>query len=119
MSCVFCAIPEPQWLLSNQHFYVIWDKRPVTDGHALVIAKQHVENYFDLSADVLEALHNLVKQAKAMIEARYHPDGFNLLMNCGAGAGQTVFHFHMHLIPRYKARGPWPLRGFFRGRTIG
>ncbi len=119
MNCVFCSIDPSQWLLHNEHFYVIWDKRPVTDGHALIIARQHVENYFELSPQLLCDLHDLAATARVMIEEKFHPDGFNILMNCGAGAGQTVFHFHMHLIPRYKDGGPWRLRNFFGGRTIG
>lgn len=119
MNCVFCSIPRSQWLLENDHFYVIWDIRPVTEGHALVIAKQHVEDFFQLPSSLLESMHDLAKQARLLIMDRYHPVGFNLLMNCGEGAGQTVFHYHIHIIPRYKERGPWPLRGFFRGKTIG
>jgi len=119
MSCVFCSIPEAKWLLHNEHFYVVWDTHPLAEGHALVIARQHVEDFFDIPPELLPSLHEMVASARDLISARCHPVGYNLLMNCGTAAGQTIFHYHMHIIPRYGRNRRSPVRGFFRRNHIG
>jgi diadenosine tetraphosphate (Ap4A) HIT family hydrolase len=82
---------------------VLRDGFPVTVGHSLVIPKRHVATYFDLSRDELLAIDELLKLTKAELENDDPTiDGFNIGMNCGSTAGQTIFHCHVHLIPRRK-----------------
>lgn len=101
MNCIFCAIPRQDILLENEHFFVIHDHRPVSRGHSLIVSKRHTPDYFEISAEESCALLDITKQTKALLDAKYLPKAYNLTMNCGARAGQTVFHYHMHVIPRY------------------
>ena len=75
--------------------------RHVSPGHALLIPKRHVENWFDATDEERAALMRAVDVARLEIERREQPDGFNIGINVGPAAGQTVFHLHVHLIPRY------------------
>ena len=75
---------------------------PVSPGHALIIPKRHVASYFDLTNHEREAMNVMLQYVRQKVEERYHPDGFNVGNNIGEAAGQSVFHCHMHLIPRYK-----------------
>lgn len=102
MDCPFCRIPEAKRLLENEHFLAIRDIHPVSRGHCLVLAKRHVADFFALNAEEMASLHSICLQLRELLEAEYHPEGFNLAMNCGRAAGQSVFHFHLHFIPRYK-----------------
>lgn len=70
-------------------------------GHALIIPKRHVANYFDLSMDECTAMQALLKVVQTKVEERFHPDGNNIGVNVNAAAGQSVFHVYMHLIPRF------------------
>lgn len=70
-------------------------------GHALIIPKRHVANYFDLSMDECTAMQALLKVVQTKVEERFHPDGYNIGVNVNAAAGQSVFHVYMHLIPRF------------------
>jgi len=101
MSCIFCSIPSDAYLAENAYFYAIGDKSPVTKGHTLIISKRHVQDFFGLLPQEMEAMHNIVNAVKAVIDERYQPEAYNLGMNCGKLAGQTVYHFHLHIIPRY------------------
>jgi diadenosine tetraphosphate (Ap4A) HIT family hydrolase len=100
-ACPFCFLPEERIVLKNDLAIAFFDAYPVTKGHALVIPKRHVEDYFSLTRDELlacdELLHALRLDAMAQDDAI---QGFNIGMNAGAVAGQTVFHCHIHLIPR-------------------
>ena len=75
---------------------------PVSPGHALIIPKRHVASYFDLTNHERGAMNVMLQYVSQKVEERYHPDGFNVGINIGEAAGQSVFHCHMHLIPRYK-----------------
>lgn len=99
--CVFCEIPAGRVFLENEHAYAIRDGFPVTPQHTLVIPKRHVRDYFGLTADELIACNDLINRARAAILAE-DPTvvAFNLGANAGSAAGQTVFHCHIHLIPR-------------------
>lgn len=79
-----------------------FDAFPVNPGHALIIPKRHVADYFDLTEDEVVAMQALLREVKAIVEKRFNPDGYNIGVNVNAAAGQSVFHVHMHLIPRYK-----------------
>jgi len=111
VNCPFCAIPEQSILVQNEHFFAISDRFPVSKGHALIISKRHIENYFELSGAEAAALHELSLKLKDLLQERHHPDAFNLGMNCGQIAGQSVFHFHMHVIPRYSGDKKKAIRG--------
>lgn len=100
-NCIFCNIEKERIILSNKGFYIIKDNFPVSPGHLLIITKEHQENYFELSDLQKSELNNMILKAKEIVEAEFSPDGYNIGMNCGLSAGQTVMHFHCHLIPRY------------------
>ena len=99
--CAFCSISENGVIVDNALAYAILDKYPVTDGHHLVIPKRHIEDYFSLTQDELLACDALLRQLKNDIETKDSAvKGFNIGINAGEVAGQTVFHCHIHLIPR-------------------
>ncbi|MCL7748775.1 HIT family protein [Halalkalibacter alkaliphilus] len=111
-ACPFCTIGS--YLVENQLAYAIYDQYPVSKGHALIIPKRHVADYFDTTEEEKEALHSLVQQVRELQKDQFSPDGFNVGMNCGEAAGQTIFHAHIHVIPRYKGDMANP-RGGVRG----
>ena len=101
MTCLFCEILDIRVIASNPLAYAIRDNFPVTPLHTLVIPRRHVLDYFSLSSEELIACDNLLKQIKEEIQVEDSAvDGFNIGMNSGASAGQTIFHCHIHLIPR-------------------
>ena len=103
MECKFCEIiKNKQCLIENDLAVAFYDSFPVSDGHALVIPKRHVKTYFDLSDEEIKAMHSLSIKMKEIIDDKYHPDGYNVGFNVEEAGGQTVFHAHMHIIPRYK-----------------
>ncbi len=104
--CIFCKIANGEiptrTLYEDEDFRVILDADPATKGHALILPKKHFHDIFNLDEDIAKKVFVLaVKMAKEM-EDTLKCDGFNILQNNGIDGGQTVFHFHMHLIPRYK-----------------
>ena len=99
---VFTNIPQEQWLHQSDHFFIIPDKFPVSTGHLLIVSKEPRIDYFELSAAEQQELTVMITKAKTLIEQSHSPDGYNIGMNCGKAAGQTVFHFHCHVIPRYE-----------------
>jgi len=102
-NCLFCSIESARVIDQNELAYVIEDGFPVTVGHRLVIPKRHVAEYFDLGQPELNAVNQLLTKHKALIELEDPTvSGFNIGINCGEDAGQTIFHCHVHLIPRRK-----------------
>lgn len=103
-NCIFCTYGKSEWLLENSSFFVIWDKYPVNPGHLLIISKRHIQDLFDLTHKEFGDLYLMLKECreKLLVECNRKPDGFNVGANCGEAAGQTVFHFHLHVIPRFK-----------------
>lgn len=99
--CIFCKKSTLNLVDENEHCFVIEDKYPVTPGHSLVIPRRHVSSYFDLSENEILALNTQLKRIKNQL-AQKDPsiNGFNLGVNIGSDAGQTVLHCHLHLIPR-------------------
>jgi diadenosine tetraphosphate (Ap4A) HIT family hydrolase len=110
----FSLIPDKQVLYRDEYFFIIEDSFPVSPGHLLIISNRVVTDYFKLSKTEQSALHQCIRKAKEIIENKYKPDGYNIGMNCGSIAGQTVMHFHCHVIPRYKGDMSDP-RGGVRG----
>jgi diadenosine tetraphosphate (Ap4A) HIT family hydrolase/5-methylcytosine-specific restriction endonuclease McrA len=99
--CLFCNVGEPEIRTENRLAYVRRDGFPVTKLHTLVIPKRHVSSYFDLSQPELNAVHQLLGEEKAQLAAEDRAiQGFNVGINDGATAGQTIMHCHVHLIPR-------------------
>jgi len=97
----FTNIESDRILFKNDYFFIIKDGFPVSPGHLLIISNKVRKDYFDLTKDELENLNVVIEIAKDLVENEFNPDGFNIGMNCGAAAGQTVFHFHCHVIPRF------------------
>lgn len=101
--CIFCNLdPNREIIAQNDLALAFFDAFPVNPGHALIIPKRHVADYFDLTEDEVAAMQALLHEVKAIVEKRFNPDGYNIGVNVNAAAGQSVFHVHMHLIPRYK-----------------
>ena len=99
---VFSSIPSEQKLFQGNHFFLIFDRYPVSKGHILIISNEEKLDFFSLNSDEQNELTSLIQKAKEIIEFDFSPDGYNIGMNCGEAAGQTVMHFHCHVIPRYK-----------------
>ena len=100
--CPFCTLPPERIIDSNNLALVIRDGYPVSPGHTLVIPKRHIGSWFEITQAEQQALLDLLANAKAVLETEFKPDGYNIGINDGPTAGQTVPHLHMHLIPRYK-----------------
>ena len=109
--CPFCTLPPERILLTSAHGLIIRDGYPISPGHTLVIPRRHVDSFFNLTADELVDLLGLLDQAKAGIEKEFKPDTYNVGINDGPAAGQTVPHLHIHLIPRYTGDVPDPRGG--------
>jgi len=100
--CPFCTLPHDRIFDSNKMGFVIRDGFPISPGHTLIIPKRHVDSFFEISQEERDALLDLLDQAKKVIDAELSPDSFNIGINDGPAAGQTVPHLHIHLIPRFK-----------------
>ena len=98
--CPFCEPDADRVWLETEFGMAIWDAFPVTDGHTLVVPRQHVASIYELSADAQAALWQLVAQARQRLQDDLHPDGFNIGLNDGEAAGQTILQAHIHVIPR-------------------
>jgi diadenosine tetraphosphate (Ap4A) HIT family hydrolase len=99
---VFNTIAKEDKVYSGDHFFMIFDRYPVSPGHILIISNDSSKiNFFELSNEEKLELMNLLEIGKDIINEKFKPDGFNIGINCGEAAGQTVLHFHCHLIPRY------------------
>jgi diadenosine tetraphosphate (Ap4A) HIT family hydrolase len=110
--CPFC---HPEGILfENDLAYALLDKSPVNPGHLLIIPKRHIADFFHCSHVEKEALLYLLDEAKSYLDGKYTPAGYNIGINVGAVAGQTIFHVHLHLIPRYLGDVANP-RGGVRG----
>lgn len=103
MSCPFCppALKRAEITLENAACLFLQDDEPVLIGAGLIIPKAHRTTVFELTAAEWAATYELLQQVKALLDEQYKPDGYNIGWNSGAVAGQTVFHAHLHVIPRY------------------
>jgi diadenosine tetraphosphate (Ap4A) HIT family hydrolase len=109
--CPFCTLPSERILLTSAHGVIIRDGFPISPGHTLVIPRRHVDSFFNLTAEERVDLLGLLDQAKADIEKEFKPATYNIGINDGPAAGQTVPHLHIHLIPRYTGDIPDPRGG--------
>lgn len=101
MSCIFCNYPKKRIIAENELAIAIYDTFPVNRGHTLIIPKRHFESFFHATADEVNAIYELIQVLKKKLDVEYKPDGYNIGVNIGEAAGQTVMHLHVHLIPRY------------------
>lgn len=103
--CIFCRIANGEipskTLYEDEMFRVILDLGPATKGHALILPKEHAANLFELPEKTASAVLVLAKKMAVTMTEKLHCDGLNLVQNNGEAAGQTVPHFHLHMIPRY------------------
>jgi diadenosine tetraphosphate (Ap4A) HIT family hydrolase len=111
-ACPFCN--HDNALLANRLAYARPDKYPVTPGHMLIIPFRHEPDFFATNSEELEAIWDLVAEIKRVLDAKHNPDGYNLGVNIGEVAGQTIGHAHLHVIPRYRGDIENP-RGGVRG----
>lgn len=118
--CPFCTLPEQRIIASNVHGLVIRDGFPISDGHTLIIPRRHVGSFFEISEAERIGLLGLLDDAKRTLDVAFSPNGYNIGINDGAAAGQTVPHLHIHLIPRYSGDQKDPrggVRWIFPGKA--
>ncbi len=101
MTCPFCSLDPSRIILANDHSMAINDAYPVTLGHTLIIPKRHYASFFEANSDDQAAMFNLLTEVRKVLIEELSPDGFNIGINDGTAAGQTIMHLHLHLIPRY------------------
>ena len=119
MSCPFCNHPEK--ILENDLAFAAYDRFPVSQGHILIIPKRHFSDFFQCTLPERMAILQLIDKCKDHLSKEFHPDGYNIGINCGEAAGQTVFHLHVHFIPRYNGDIENPcggVRGVIPGKRI-
>lgn len=102
LKCPFCNLPKERIFLSNEFGYAIRDGFPVSTGHTLIIPNRHISSWFKATDEERQGLFKLLSLAKEVLDDELSPDGFNIGINDGPTAGQTVPHLHIHLIPRYQ-----------------
>lgn len=114
MECIFCAIVEgkipSEKVYEDKHVFAFMDIAPANPGHLLIIPKQHYRNIFDMPAEVGSKIMEAAVPLATAIRETLNPDGLNLFQSNEAAAFQTVFHFHLHIIPRWEndpLRLPW------------
>ncbi|MCQ2540424.1 MAG: HIT family protein [Acetatifactor sp.] len=107
--CIFCKIANGEipskTLYEDDMFRVILDLGPATKGHALILPKEHAANLYELPEETAAAAMVVAKKMAQKMKEKLHCDGLNLVQNNGETAGQTVMHFHLHVIPRYNNDG--------------
>ncbi len=104
----FLNIPADKIIAENEHAFAFYDRYPVSPGHTLIVTRRVVPTFFDATFVEQYAVLDLINEVKDFLsrdrhkwQSRTKPDGFNIGINCGAAAGQTVMHLHVHVIPRY------------------
>lgn len=104
--CIFCKLANGVFatttVYEDEDFRVIMDLNPASKGHCLILPKEHCDNIYEMSDEVASKLFVLAAKVARGIKAALNPAGLNIVQNNGEAAGQTVFHFHLHLIPRYE-----------------
>jgi diadenosine tetraphosphate (Ap4A) HIT family hydrolase len=108
--CPFCDLGD-RVLAENEHAVAVRDLEPASPGHTLIIPKRHSASFFDLTSAEVAACHALIRSERDHVAKAHHPDGYNIGVNEGAAAGQSVPHTYLHLIPRYTGDHPDPRGG--------
>ncbi len=109
--CPFCTLPAERIVAESRMGFVIRDAYPISPGHTLVIPRRHIASFFELETDEHDGLMDLLEQAKTALDLELRPDAYNIGINDGKDAGQTIAHLHIHLIPRYHGDQPDPRGG--------
>lgn len=113
--CIFCDLEGMEKLpFYNRYWTTVFDGYPVSKGHTLIIPNRHVETYFDLNREEIISLIDMIDYVKEYLDESFHPQGYNIGVNCGKASGQTIPHCHIHIIPRYEGDVEDP-RGGIRG----
>jgi diadenosine tetraphosphate (Ap4A) HIT family hydrolase len=113
--CRFCVTkPSRRLIAESEYGFAAWDRQPASEGHFLVIPYRHFASYFDINDEELVDLWKLVARGKEACDEKYKPDGYNIGINVGTAAGQSIHHLHIHVIPRYTGDVENP-RGGVRG----
>ena len=110
MDCIFCRIDRPLFAETKLSLAFL-DGFPVSSGHTLIIPKRHVVSLWEMGDDEYADAFDLVRRVKDILQEKFQPQGFNVGVNCGEAAGQSVFHAHIHIIPRYNGDVPSPRGG--------
>ncbi len=110
-ACPFCRADAESVFYEDELVLGLWDAFPVSPGHALLVPRRHAPTWFDATEEEQAALLKAIAKAKEAIERRYSPDGWNIGVNVGAAGGQSVFHLHVHVIPRYAGDAAKPRGG--------
>jgi diadenosine tetraphosphate (Ap4A) HIT family hydrolase len=101
--CRFCiSKPGRRIMIEGKYGFAAWDRHPVSEGHFLVMPYRHFSDYFDITDDEREELWRMVAEGKKIADEKYDPDGYNIGINVGHWAGQSIPHLHIHVIPRYR-----------------
>ncbi len=111
LHCPFCSLTPDRIISESEYAITIRDAFPVSEGHTLILPRRHVQSFFELRANEKEAILQAVEKAKEALDQKHSPDGYNIGINDGEAAGQTVPHLHVHLIPRYKGDSKDPRGG--------
>ena len=116
--CPFCNPFADEIVAKNELCYARWDRYPVAKGHLLVMPYRHTPDLFSMTAEEKQAMVVLIDECKEVIEENFSPDGYNIGLNIGEAAGQTIMHCHCHMIPRYVGDAKRP-KGGVRGVIPG
>lgn len=118
MDCIFCEkLNKNEYILENELAVAIFDAFPVNKGHMLIIPKRHFASFFEATSKEVLSCMELVNKAKQYLDNEYNPDGYNIGINVGEAAGQTIFHLHIHIIPRYMGDVENPRGGIRKLKT--
>jgi diadenosine tetraphosphate (Ap4A) HIT family hydrolase len=109
--CTFCKVPSNRIVESGEHAFVVLDAYPVSPGHSLVVSRRHVADVFELDPAEIGEMIWLIKSTRERLDRSYQPAGYNVGVNVGIHAGQTVMHVHIHVIPRYAGDSEDPTGG--------
>ena len=101
INCPFCSVSQERILSTNKHCLAIADSFPISQGHTLIVPHHHMVSIFELSVEERASIWQLVENVRNQLTTTLHPDGFNIGINDGSAAGQTIGHAHVHVIPRY------------------
>lgn len=113
-NCIFCRKHGKEILCENELAKAFYDNFPVNEGHTLVVPKRHVATFFEAEPEELQAINELIFAVQEILAEKYRPDGYNIGVNVGEAGGQSIFHLHFHVIPRYLGDVPNPRGGIRR-----
>ena len=119
-NCPFCKISTETILTAGSYCVAMLDQFPISPGHTLIIPRRHADSFFELTQEERTDMLALLDPVKSRLDAEHHPSGYNIGLNEGSAAGQTIMHVHLHVIPRYDGDQVDPrggIRLIFPGKT--